>query len=112
MQPPRQRAVIVAPEVAARIVAARVAGQSLSMITGCLHLTPGEVRARWASPRSRPGVDGAGTWAGWLVGSGVRVSSLPRVPLRPWRGRRPANPHGFGGPAPFLFGESMPGCVT
>jgi hypothetical protein len=45
MQTPRQRAVIVAPEVAARIVAARVAGQSLSMITGCLHLTPAEVRA-------------------------------------------------------------------
>jgi hypothetical protein len=53
MQTPRQRAVIVAPEVAARIVALRVAGQSLSMITGCLHLTPGEVRARWASTRSR-----------------------------------------------------------
>jgi hypothetical protein len=59
MQTPRQRAVIVAPEVAARIVALRVAGQSLSMITGCLHLTPGEVRA----------VLGAGQ----VVGAPVRV---------------------------------------
>ena len=45
MQTPRQRAVIVAPEVAARIVARRVAGESLSVITGSLHLTPREVRA-------------------------------------------------------------------
>jgi len=36
---------VVAPEVAARIVACRAAGASLSVITGCLHLTPGEVRA-------------------------------------------------------------------
>ena len=36
---------VVAPEVAARIVARRVAGESLSAITGSLHLTPGEVRA-------------------------------------------------------------------
>jgi hypothetical protein len=41
---PRERPVIVAPEVAARVVAAREAGKSLSEITGSLHLTPGEVR--------------------------------------------------------------------
>jgi len=37
--------VVVAPEVAARIVALRAAGASLSEISGSLHLTPGEVGA-------------------------------------------------------------------
>jgi hypothetical protein len=36
---------VVAPEVAARIVARRVAGESLSVITTSLHMTPAEVRA-------------------------------------------------------------------
>jgi hypothetical protein len=41
----RPRATVVAPEVAARIVACRAAGESVSAITGSLHMTPGEVRA-------------------------------------------------------------------
>jgi hypothetical protein len=38
-------ALVVAPEVAARIVARRVAGEPLSAITASLHMTPAEVRA-------------------------------------------------------------------
>jgi hypothetical protein len=41
----RPGGIVVAPEVAARIVACRVAGESLSAIMGRLHLTPREV---WA----------------------------------------------------------------
>ncbi len=50
--PVQRRAVTVAPEVAARIVARRDAGDLLAHIGHDLHLTPGEVWAvlRAASP--------------------------------------------------------------
>jgi len=43
---------VVAPEVAARIVAEREEGASLSRITGRLHLTPGEALAVLAGART------------------------------------------------------------
>ena len=41
----RRPSPVVASEVAERIVACRAAGAPLSVITGSLHMTPGEVRS-------------------------------------------------------------------
>ena len=50
------REVVVAPEVAARILAFRAAGGSLSEITGCLHLTPAEARTVFCAGPDAPEV--------------------------------------------------------
>jgi len=46
----RPPSAIIAPEVAARIVARRAAGEPLSVLTHDLHMTPGEIRAVLAGP--------------------------------------------------------------
>jgi hypothetical protein len=77
------RQVIVAPEVAALIVACRAAGGSFSAITGRWHLTPAEVRALLGThsvPEVAEPVRAAGPLAVLLAGAAPCCSAPPPEP--------------------------------